>query len=136
MFRRTTHCELFFWCSEDTRRTFKERYGYPFDSNPHWGFCCAINKSLIERVKPVAVLAESRRRLPIYERRLNLRPGRVHETDEGDVLVEERRFDGDILFYCFDHLRARIPTAHRQAIKDKIAALLQARERRRAMRVV
>ena len=136
MFRRTTHCELFFWCSKDTGSAFKERYGYTFDSNPHWDFCCAINKSLVERVKPVAVLAESRPRLPIYERRLNLRPGRVYETDEGDVLVEERWFDGDIPFYCFDHLSA-LSTAisRRPAVKDKIAALLQARERRRAMRV-
>ena len=130
MFRRTTHCELFFWCSKDTGGAFKERYGYPFNSNPHWDFCCDINRRLIERVKPIAVLAESRRKLPIYERRLNLQPSSVHRNGNGDVLVEERRFDGGIPFYCFDHLSSLGDAiARRPAVRDKIAALLEAGER-------
>ena len=133
VFQRTTHCELFFWCSTDTGSAFKERYGYPFGSNPHWDFCCDINRRLIERAKPVAVLAESRPKLLIYERRLNLQPGSAHRNDNGDVLVEERRFDGGIPFYCFDHLSSLGDAiARRPAVRDKIAALLGAGEKRRS----
>ena len=133
VFRRTTHCELFFWCSTNTGGAFKARYGYPFSNNPHWDFCCAINRCLIERVKPIAVLAESRPKLPIYERRLGLRPGRVHRDDKGDVLVEERRFGNDIPFYCFDHLSSLGQAiARRPAVRDKVATLLEAREKRRS----
>lgn len=132
-FRRTTHCELFFWCSKDTGADFKKRYGYPFNGNPHWDFCCAMNKRLIERVKPIAMLAESRPKLPIYEHRLGLRPGRTHQDDKGDVLVEERRLDGDIPFYCFDHLSSLgHAIARRPAVRDNVAALLEAGERRRS----
>ena len=129
VFRRTTHCELFFWCSRNTGRAFKERYGYPFNSNPHWDFCCDINRRLIERVKPIAVLAESIRFLSIYERRLNLQRDHVYLDDNGDVLVRERRFDGGIPFYCFDHLSSLGDAiARRPAVRDKIAALLEAGE--------
>lgn len=132
-FRRTTHCELFFWCSRDTGSAFGRRYGFPFNSNPHWDFCCAINKRLIERVKPIAVLAESRPKLHIYERRLGLRPGSTHRNDKGEVLVEERRLDGDIPFYCFDHLSSLGDAiARRPAVRDKVAALLEAGEQRRS----
>lgn len=135
VFRRTTHCELFFWCSKDTGPAFRERYGFSFEANPHWNFCCDINRRLVARVKPIAVLAESRRRLPLYERRLSLRPSHVHRNDRGDVLVNEQRLDGDIPFYCFDHLSYlfsyRCPKERRLAVKEKVAALLEAEGKRR-----
>ena len=131
-FQRTTHCELFFWCSGDTGSAFRERYGYPFHSNPHWDFCCAMNKHLIERVKPIAVLAESHSKLHLYQRRLGLRPVRTHKNDRGVVLVEELRFDGGIPFYCFLHLSSRKDATTRRAVRNKVAALLEAGERPRS----
>ena len=46
--------------------TFDERFGYSFATNPHWDFCCQINRELIKRIQPKAVLAESREKLGIY----------------------------------------------------------------------
>ena len=126
MFRRTTHCELFFWCSADTGKSFKDRYGYGFiKDNPHWDFCCGINRELIERIRPRAVLAESRPKLSEYASGLELLPGRTHHDAAGGVLVEERKLNGGIPFYCFDHVSALGDSiSRRPAVKAKIAELL------------
>ena len=126
LFSRTTHCELFFWCSPDTGESFKNRYGYGFAENPHWEFCCKMNKALISRLDPKAIFAESRRRLSHYEKRLGLTTRISHLDNPGDknVLIEELRFDGRIPFYCFDHLSARISNVRRNQIKDNLDLLL------------
>ena len=123
-FKRTTHCELFFWCSKDTGSNFKNRFGYQFAKNPHWEFCCEINRCLIQRVQPNAVLAESLRKLHLYKDRLGLQPFKTHQCAEGKVLVEELRLDGGIPFLCFDHLSARTSSQRRGDIKKKVAMLL------------
>ena len=125
VFHRTTHCELFFWCSSNTGKAFKKRYGYTFEDNPHWDFCCEINRKLIERVRPKAVMAESRNKLLLYETRLGLQPGQTHRNVAGDVLVEQRWLNGGIPFYCFDHLSALgVYIRRRPEVSVKIAELL------------
>ena len=42
-FDRTTHTELFFWCSNNIDKDFKARYGTSFNSSPHLEFCISIN---------------------------------------------------------------------------------------------
>lgn len=123
-FGRTTHCELFFWCSKNTGRAFDERFGYSFATNPHWDFCCQINRKLIKRVQPKAVLAESRGKLGIYSARLGLRRIKPHRSADGETLIEELELEGGIPFYCFDHLSARISNPRRAEIKRTLAALL------------
>ena len=107
VFRRTTHSQLFFWCSTDINTAFKERFGYSFRKHPHWDFCSAVNVALIERLRPKAVLAESRPTLRLYEHRFGLLPAKTHWSDGGMPLIEERRFASGVPFYCFDHLSAR-----------------------------
>ena len=104
VFRQTSHCELFFWCSKDAGTHFKKKYGWTFERNPHWEFCCEINRKLIERVQPKAVFAESLGRLPLYEKRLGLSGQFSHATSAGRM-VEERILPTGASFYCFDHLR-------------------------------
>ena len=126
LFSRTTHCELFFWCSPDTGKSFKNRYGYGFAENPHWEFCCKMNKALITRVNPKAIFAESRKNLDHYEKRLGLTSRIPHLSKSGnkEALIEERLFDGRIPFYCFDHLSARISNDKRNQIKERLDLLL------------
>lgn len=129
VFRRTTHCELFFWGSKDTGKSFEQRYGYPFDeSNPHWNFCCDRNKELIERIRPKAIMAESRKKLSLYECRLGLLRDWAHQhhSTTGELLIEERRFEDSTPFYCFDHLSAiGKAAARRSKVKEKLADLLE-----------
>ena len=121
MFRRTTHSQLFFWCSKDTTRAFEERFEYRFRDNPHWDFCCEVNLALIERIEPKAVMAESRPTLALYEHRFGLLPAKTHFNEAGKPLIVERRFAGGLPFYCFDHLSAR--RGHTE-VKAKLGELL------------
>lgn len=122
MFSRTTHSQLFFWCSRDTNEAFKERFGYRFRDNPHWTFCCETNVALIERIRPKAVMAESRPTLALYERDFGLLPVKTHRSEVGDALIEERRFANGVPFYCFDHLSARRGHAN---VRAKLKELLR-----------
>ena len=133
LFSRTTHCELFFWCSPDTGTSFKDRFGYGFADNPHWEFCCSMNRALITRVDPKAIFAESRGRLRYYERHLGLTSMNLPLDNSGnkETMIEERLFDQRIPFYCFDHLSARISNVRRNQIKDKLNLLLHSENLRR-----
>lgn len=124
MFRRTTHCELFFWGSKDTDRAFEDRYDYGFDNSPHWDFCCKINLELLQRAQPRAVFAEGRRLMRHYERRLGLLPGRQHRSANGELLIEERRLESGAPFFCFDHQRARIGWIQRCRIRNRLHLLV------------
>ncbi len=106
-FRQTSHCEFFFWGSPDTRKAFRQRYGYNFKGNPHEGFCWRLNLELIERVRPKAIFAEGKAQLSLWKQRVTLTDCRSHLAPDGTTLLEEGRlFEGQTAFYCFDHLSA------------------------------
>ena len=121
VFRRTTHSQLFFWCSDGINQAFRDRYGYTFQDHPHWDFCCEINRALIDRIQPKAVFAESRPTLRFYEGRFGLLPGPTHRNAAGQVLIVERRLESGAPFYCFDHLSARRNHAE---VRAKLSDLL------------
>ena len=125
-FRRCTHSELFFWCSTDTEEAFRKRYKYSFEENPHWDFCTRMNRELFMRIRPKAVLAESLKRLRLYERRLELT--RVHAHPAGETRIEELRFGDGTPFYCFDHLSAPVRDERRRAVRKTVRGLLAALE--------
>lgn len=125
VFRSMTHSQWFFWGSKNASKAFKERYGYSLRNNPHWAFCCEMNRTLIQRARPLAVLAESRWIAHLNACRLGLQKGCDHTNVDGDTLIEEWRFDGELPFYAFDHLSAlgkSIPL--RPALRERLALLL------------
>ena len=132
----TTFSELFFWQAADTGKAFEKKYGHKFDAHPHWDFCNKINRALIERFEPKAVLAEGRKWLPQYEKSLGLRkpppPKKAAYFDKytdknGEHSRESllvRQFDSGIPFYCFDSLAARHPAQQlRPKVMKRIARL-------------
>ena len=125
VFRRMTHSQWFFWASKNTGVAFKKRYGYTFKRNPHWAFCCCMNRSLIERVRPIAIVGEGRWIARLNARRLGLEQGPAHESADGETLIEEWRFGGDVPFYVFDHLSALGKSIrYRSEVQERLASLL------------
>ena len=125
VFCRMTHSQWFFWGSKDATKSFKARYEYSLRNNPHWAFCCGMNRSLIERARPLAVLAEGRWIARLNACRLGLQKVCDHKHADGDTLIEEWVFDGELPLYAFDHLSAlgkSIPL--RPALRERLAALL------------
>ena len=123
-FQKTTHCELFFWGSSDTKRA-SDRYGYSFENNPHWDFCTRMNLALIQKIRPKAVFAERRNLLELYRDKLGLEFVTTHYSDELAPLIAEYRFKEGYPFYCFDHLSAvgkAIP--RRELVKQRLIELL------------
>ena len=106
VFRSMTHSQWFFWCSNNATDEFKKRYGYSYRGNPHWDFCCAMNRDLIKRARPLAVMAESKKAASMNASRMGLRKAADHKNADGTTLVEEWRFDDEIPLYSFDHLSA------------------------------
>lgn len=129
-FQLTSHCELFFWCSRNTGKAFRERYGYAFNGNPHEHFCWRVNMELIERVRPKAIFAEKRAYLSLWDGRCDLMDRRTHSGPNGTVLLEEARMLGGwTAFYCFDHLSALGQSiANRPLLKQKVRERLLVHE--------
>ena len=126
VFQAMTHSQWFFWGSKNAGKCFKARYGYSLRANPHWTFCCEMNRELIARARPVAVMAEGRWIAKLNARGLGLQRGPEHKSADGEILIEEWRFESDVPFYTFDHLSAlgkSIPL--RPKVRELLADLLQ-----------
>ena len=125
-FRKTTHTELFFWCSKDTNKDFQNRYNFSFDDNPHMKFCCQMNKILIDRIKPKALFFESRAKIDIIKRYFRLDYITTEVISNSDnVRVDEYSFESKYRLINFDHLSAGPPKSlHMQNVSKYVQSII------------
>tara|TARA_X000000368_G_scaffold265975_1_gene210634 strand:- start:281 stop:967 length:687 start_codon:yes stop_codon:yes gene_type:complete len=108
-FNKTTHTELFFWCSNNIGMDFKKRYGHNYESSPYLEFCIKMNKKLIDRVNPKAIFLESESNIPLISKFFKLEVKKIHKTQTRKVT--EYIFDNKYLLLNFDHLSAGPPAS-------------------------
>tara|TARA_Y100001936_G_C15887501_1_gene566183 strand:- start:169 stop:864 length:696 start_codon:yes stop_codon:yes gene_type:complete len=103
IFDKTTHTELFFWCSKDKDKDFIGRYGHSYESSPHLEFCIRLNKSLIDRIEPKAIFLESHENMKYLKNYFHLNKLKVHQIGQRKVI--EYLLEDKYLLINFDHQR-------------------------------
>ena len=124
IFDKTTHTELFFWCSENTGKDFQKRYGTKFEESPHIEFCIKMNQKLIKRVQPRAIFFESLSKIKILERFFNIEKVNSHYSETRSV--DEYLIDDKYRLLNFDHLSSGPPASlERKQVSDIVKKLIE-----------
>ena len=123
VFNKTTHTELFFWCSKDLQNDFQIRYGTSFQSSPHLYFCINLNRELITRVQPKAVFFESLQNIKILKSAFNLK--KLKSYSAGTRRVDEYLIDKKYRLLNFDHLSSGPPASlERTKVSEVVRQLI------------
>jgi len=124
IFRRTTHTELFFWCSKNLNQDFQKRYETSFSTSPHLEFCITLNKELINRVQPKAVFFESLDNIKTLGDVFNLKKLKIHNA--GSRRIDEYLIDEKYRLFNFDHLSAGPPASlDRKNVSECLRQLIE-----------
>ncbi len=134
IFDKTTHTELFFWCSADIGKDFERRYRTKFHSSPHLNFCLEMNRQLILRIAPKLIFLEGMNKahsyIDILRRVFSISKVKSIpvETSDYSRYIDIYLLDNKFELYNFDHLSARgkmmktnklVPSIVRSNIKDQ-----------------
>jgi len=124
VYDRTTHTELFFWCSKNLDRDFKNRYSTSFNQSPHLEFCVRLNMELINRVEPKAIFFESLDKISLVNDYYKLKKIRTHRANSR--VINEYLLDDRHRLLNFDHLSAGPPASlERTEVSKVVRQLIQ-----------